>query len=68
MIQGLGDQNEYLLVFDDGNFEATGSTFTTFNVDDWIAHTPKGILAKNFGTAKLIALLWQSLGLTFFKV
>jgi len=23
-IQGLGDQNEYLLVFDDGNFEAAG--------------------------------------------
>ena len=22
---------------------------TTFNVDDWITHTPKDILAKNFG-------------------
>lgn len=22
---------------------------TTFNVDDWITHTPKSILAKNFG-------------------
>lgn len=29
-----------------GNFGALG---TTFNVDDWIAHTPKSILAKNFG-------------------
>ena len=46
-IQGLEDQNEYLLAFDDGNFDATG---TTFNVDDWITHTPKDILAKNFGT------------------
>lgn len=45
-IQGLADQNEYLLVFDDGNFDATG---TTFMVDDWIAHTPKAILAQNFG-------------------
>jgi oxalate decarboxylase len=46
VIQGLADQNEYLLVFDDGNFEAAG---TTFNVDDWIAHTPKDILAKSLG-------------------
>lgn len=22
---------------------------TTFNVDDWISHTPKSVLAKNFG-------------------
>lgn len=22
---------------------------TTFNLDDWVAHTPKAILAKNFG-------------------
>ncbi|KAM0715629.1 hypothetical protein Q7P37_009127 [Cladosporium fusiforme] len=46
VIQGLGDQNEYLLVFDEGDFEASG---TTFNVDDWIAHTPKDILAKSLG-------------------
>lgn len=45
-IQGLADQNEYLLVFDDGNFDASG---TTFMVDDWITHTPKDILAQNFG-------------------
>jgi oxalate decarboxylase len=25
-IQGLADENEYLLVFDDGNFEAGGTT------------------------------------------
>lgn len=46
-IQGLADENEYLLAFDDGNFDATG---TTFMVDDWIAHTPRSILAKNFGS------------------
>jgi oxalate decarboxylase len=46
VIQGLADQNEYLLVFDDGDFEAPG---TSFNVDDWIAHTPKDILAKSLG-------------------
>ncbi|KAJ8608012.1 hypothetical protein MRB53_039918 [Persea americana] len=46
VIQGLADQNEYLLVFDDGNFDASG---TTFMVDDWITHTPKDILAQNFG-------------------
>ena len=54
-IQGLADENEYLLVFDDGNFDASG---TTFMVDDWIAHTPKDILAKNFG--KYTHLLWKS--------
>ncbi|KAF4125416.1 oxalate decarboxylase [Geosmithia morbida] len=37
---------EYLLVFDDGDFEKSG---TTFNIDDWLAHTPRDILAKNFG-------------------
>ncbi|KAL9610497.1 MAG: hypothetical protein Q9167_004806 [Letrouitia subvulpina] len=50
-IQGLDDENEYLLAFDDGNFDATG---TTFNVDDWITHTPKSILAKNFGVDESI--------------
>ncbi|KAH6995875.1 putative oxalate decarboxylase oxdC [Ilyonectria sp. MPI-CAGE-AT-0026] len=45
-IQGLGDENEYLLVFDDADFDKAG---TTFMVDDWINHTPKHILAKNFG-------------------
>ncbi|KAK2780989.1 hypothetical protein FQN53_000839, partial [Emmonsiellopsis sp. PD_33] len=45
-VQGLEDENEYLLVFDDGDFDATG---TTFMVDDWVTHTPKHILAKNFG-------------------
>ncbi|KAI9929674.1 hypothetical protein MW887_001149 [Aspergillus wentii] len=47
-VQGLEEENEYLLVFDDGDFEKIG---TTFMVDDWIAHTPKDILAKNFGVS-----------------
>ena len=45
-VSGLDDENEFLLVFDDGDFDKAG---TTFNIDDWIAHTPKDILAKNFG-------------------
>lgn len=32
--------------FDDADFDRVG---TTFNVDDWVSHTPKSILAKNFG-------------------
>jgi oxalate decarboxylase len=45
-IQGLeGDGCEFLLVFDDGNF----SEEETFLLSDWMAHTPKEILAKNFG-------------------
>ena len=38
--------NEYLLIFDDGNFNAPGFTFS---VDNWITHTPPDVLAKNFG-------------------
>jgi oxalate decarboxylase family bicupin protein len=44
-IQDVGEHNEFLLTFDDGDFAATG---TTFNVADWINHTPKDVLAKNF--------------------
>jgi oxalate decarboxylase len=45
-IQGLaGDGCEFLLVFDDGNF----SEEETFLLTDWLAHTPKDVLAKNFG-------------------
>lgn len=44
-IQGIGkDGCEFLLVFDDGNF----SEDSTFLLTDWLAHTPKDILAKNF--------------------
>ncbi|GHO63419.1 oxalate decarboxylase OxdD [Ktedonobacter sp. SOSP1-52] len=44
-IQGLQGGCEFLLVFDDGSFSA-GSTFM---LSDWFAHTPKDVLAKNFG-------------------
>jgi oxalate decarboxylase len=45
-IQGLADDGcEFLLVFDDGNF----SEEETFLLSDWMAHTPKEVLAKNFG-------------------
>ena len=44
-IQGLGpDGCKFLLVFDDGNF----NEFETFLITDWLSHTPKEILAKNF--------------------
>lgn len=45
-VQGLDDENEYLLAFDDGDFDRAG---TTFNLDDWLSKTPKSILAKSFG-------------------
>jgi oxalate decarboxylase len=45
-IQGLNpDGAEFILVFDDGNF----SEFATVLLSDWMAHTPKDVLAKNFG-------------------
>jgi len=45
-IQGLEpDGCEFLLIFDDGNF----SEEATFLLSDWLAHTPKEVLAKNFG-------------------
>jgi oxalate decarboxylase len=48
-IQGLNpDGAEFLLVFDDGNF----SEFATVLLSDWMAHTPKDVLAKNFGVAQ----------------
>jgi oxalate decarboxylase len=45
-IQGLGpDGCEFLLVFDDGAFDED----STFLLSDWIKHTPREVLAKNFG-------------------
>ena len=47
-IQGLApDGAEFLLVFDDGNF----SEYTTVLLSEWMAHTPREVLAKNFGVA-----------------
>jgi len=46
-IQGLApDGAEFLLVFDDGNF----SEYATVLLSEWMAHTPREVLAKNFGT------------------
>lgn len=44
-IQGLKDGCEFILAFDDGGF----SENSTFLITDWFAHTPKDVLAKNFG-------------------
>lgn len=44
-IQGLDpDGAEFLLAFDDGKF----SEFDTLLITDWLAHTPRDVLAKNF--------------------
>ena len=44
-IQGLApDGCEFLLVFNEGTF----SEYSTFQISDWFAHTPKDILAENF--------------------
>jgi oxalate decarboxylase len=44
-IQALNDGVEFLLAFDNGNF----SENETFLICDWFAHTPREVLAKNFG-------------------
>ena len=45
-IQGLGpDGCEFLLVFDDGDFDEDN----TFLVTDWFKHVPNEVLGKNFG-------------------
>ena len=44
-IQGLENGCEFLLVFDNGAF----SENETFLITDWFAHTPRDVLAKNFG-------------------
>ena len=44
--QCLGDKPcHFILIFDNGYF----SEFGTFSITDWIGHTPKALLAKNFG-------------------
>jgi oxalate decarboxylase len=47
-IQALADGCEFLLVFDDGDF----SENETFLITDWVDHTPREVLAKNFGVAE----------------
>src|SRR5271165_5506163 len=46
MLECLGDEPcHFVLMFDNGYF----SEFGTFSISDWIGHTPKPLLAKNFG-------------------
>ncbi|MFN4257963.1 MAG: cupin domain-containing protein [Gemmataceae bacterium] len=46
MLQCLGNQPcHFILIFDNGYF----SEFGTFSITDWIGHTPKSLLTKNFG-------------------
>ncbi|QHW35312.1 oxalate decarboxylase family bicupin [Paenibacillus rhizovicinus] len=47
-IQALEEGCEFLLVFDDGSF----SDLNTLSISDWFAHTPKSVLAANFGIPK----------------
>jgi oxalate decarboxylase len=44
-IQGLKDGCEFLLVFDEGDFDED----STFLLTDWFARTPREVLGKNFG-------------------
>ncbi|KAK4125363.1 Bicupin, oxalate decarboxylase/oxidase [Parathielavia appendiculata] len=44
-LQGLSPNGtEFLLIFDDGHF----SEESTFILTDWLAHTPKSVISKNF--------------------
>jgi oxalate decarboxylase len=46
MLECLGDEPcHFILIFDNGYF----SEFGTFSISDWIGHTPKPLLARNFG-------------------
>ncbi|MDM5303226.1 oxalate decarboxylase [Bacillus vallismortis] len=47
-IQALDEGAEFLLVFDDGSF----SENSTFQLTDWLAHTPMEVIAANFGVTK----------------
>ncbi|KAJ7598979.1 putative oxalate decarboxylase/oxidase [Mycena floridula] len=47
------DGAEFILVFDNGEF----SEDSTFQLIDWMIHTPLDVLAKNFGVEKDLAAL-----------
>jgi oxalate decarboxylase len=48
-LQGLGpDGCEFLLVFDEGKFSEEDTTL----LSDWMIHTPRDVLAKNWGITK----------------
>jgi len=45
MLECLGDKPcKFILIFDNGYF----SEFGTFSITDWIGHTPRPLLARNF--------------------
>lgn len=49
MLECLGNKPaHFILIFDNGYF----SEFGTFSISDWIGHTPKKLLAKNFGVSE----------------
>jgi oxalate decarboxylase len=49
MLECLGDKpTHFILIFDNGYF----SEFGTFSISDWIGHTPRALLAKNFGVSE----------------
>jgi oxalate decarboxylase len=49
MLECLGDEPcHFVLIFDNGYF----SEFGTFSITDWLAVTPKQLLAKNFGLSE----------------
>jgi oxalate decarboxylase len=46
MLECLGNEPcHFVLIFDNGYF----SEFGTFSITDWMGHTPRALLAKNFG-------------------
>ncbi|QDU26169.1 Oxalate decarboxylase OxdD [Anatilimnocola aggregata] len=46
VLECLGNKPcHFILIFDNGYF----SEFGTFSITDWLGHTPKALLAKNFG-------------------
>ncbi len=46
VLECLGNEPcHFILIFDNGYF----SEFGTFSITDWIGHTPRALLAKNFG-------------------
>src|SRR5260370_39143396 len=50
MLECLGNEpTHFILIFDNGYF----SEFGTFSITDWIGHTPKLLLAKNFALPEL---------------
>jgi oxalate decarboxylase len=49
VLECLGNKpTHFILIFDNGYF----SEFGTFSISDWIGHTPKAVLAKNFNVAE----------------